>query len=96
MSRLANTADEKAGRFYREGIVMHISHIVAVPFLALVAVLLLSLVTVQITLAGDNQVKLDLADPRVLAAVSFVISAQPWAIWKFVQDAAGKFTSGIK
>jgi len=79
-------------RFYREGIVMHVAQLVTVPVLALVFVLLLSLVTLEVTLAGGNDLKVDLSDPRVLAAVSFLIGSQPWNLWDFLQETAGKLT----
>jgi len=77
--------------FYREGVIMHISLIIAVPFLALIFVLLLSLVTVKLTLVG-SEVQLDLSDPRVLVAVSFLIGTVPWNIWRFVRGTGERLT----
>ena len=75
-------------RFYREGIVMHVAHIITTPLLVLVAVLLLSLATLSITLASGNQLTLDLSDPRILVAVSFLLGTSPWPLWNFVEDTA--------
>jgi hypothetical protein len=79
-------------RFYREGIVMHIAHIITTPLLVLVAVLLLSLATLSITLASTNQLTLDLSDPRILVAVSFLLGTSPWPLWGFIEDTAKRVT----
>ena len=70
---------------------MHISHLVSVPLLVLVIVFILSLVTLSIILAG-NEVTLDLADPRVLVAVSFILGSRPWALRDFIQRTSEKIT----
>lgn len=69
----------RSPKFYREGIVMHIAHIVTTPLLVLVTVLLLSLVTLKVTLSGGNEVALDLSDPRIMVAFSFLIGTSPLA-----------------
>lgn len=79
-------------RFYREGIVMHIANIATAPLLVLVSVFLLSLLTLEFTLAGSNEVKLDLSDPRLLVAVSFLLGSRPWSVWDFVRETAGRVT----
>jgi hypothetical protein len=79
-------------RFYREGIVMHIANIATAPLLALVTLFLLSLVTLQVTLAGSNEVTVDLSDPHLLAAVSFLLGSQPWSLWDFLGETARRFT----
>jgi len=79
-------------RFYREGVVMHIGHIVTTPLLVLVAVLLLSLATLSIKLASGNQLTLDLSDPRIMAAVSFLLGTSPWPLWNFIEDTAKRVT----
>ena len=83
----------RSQRFYREGIVMHVAHVVVTPLLALVAVLLISLVTLSVTLAGSNELTLDLSDPRILVAVSFALGTTPWPLWRFVEN-AGKRIAG--
>lgn len=82
----------RSQRFYREGLVMHIGHIITTPLLVLVAVLLLSLATLSITLASGNQLTLDLSDPRILVAVSFLLGTSPWPLWDFVEDTAKRVT----
>jgi len=79
-------------RFYREGIVMHIGHIITTPLLVLVAVLLLSLATLSITLASGNQLSLDLSDPRIMVAVSFLLGTSPWPLWNFIENTAKRVT----
>lgn len=75
-------------RFYVEGIWMHLSHLLAVPFLALVVVFLVSQVklTVQV---DDSALALDITDPRLLAALSFIIAARPWGMIDFVRETSG-------
>jgi hypothetical protein len=78
--------------FYREGIYLHVAQIVTVPFLALIFVFLASLVKINLTLVGTAQATLDLSDPRVLVALSFIIGSRPWALWEFVQERAATVT----
>lgn len=78
--------------FWPRGIHMHISQIIGVPLMALVFVWLLSRTTLQLTVAG-NQVQLNLSDPRILAAVSFVIGSRPWILWGFITETAEKVLS---
>jgi hypothetical protein len=79
-------------RFYREGLVMHIAHLVTTPLLVLVAVLILSLVTLSFTLANNSDVTIDLSEPSVLIAFSFLIGTVPWPLWNFIEDSARRFT----
>jgi hypothetical protein len=56
----------RSQRFYREGTIMHVAHLVATPLLVFVAVLILSLATLKLTLggvagAGGTEVSLDLS-----------------------------------
>jgi hypothetical protein len=83
-------------KFYREGIIMHAAHIITTPLLALVAVLLLSLVTLNVTLASGNQLTLDLSDPRILAAFSFLLGSSPWPLWDFIEDTAKRITGRVE
>lgn len=85
----------RSQRFYREGIVMHIAHLVATPLLVLVTVLLLSLVTFQITLANSNELTLDLSDPAILIAFSFLIGTVPWPLWNFIEDTGKRFAGRL-
>jgi hypothetical protein len=82
----------RSQRFYREGLVMHIAHLVTTPLLVLVAVLILSLVTLSFTLATNNEVTLDLSEPSIMIAFSFIIGTAPWPLWNFIEDSARRFT----
>jgi hypothetical protein len=73
--------------FWPRGLYMHISQIIGVPLMALVFVWLLSKTTLSLVVAG-NQVQLDLSEPRILAAVSFVIGSRPWILWGFITQTA--------
>lgn len=86
----------RAHKFYREGIVMHAAHIITTPLLVLVAVLLLSLVTLNITPVSGNQLTLDLSDPRILVAFSFLLGSSPWPLWDFIQNTAKRFTGPVE
>ena len=81
--------------FHKEGIIMHMAHIVATPVMVLVVVFLLSLVSLEITLASGNTLTLDLSDPRVMVAFSFLLGTIPWPLWNFIESTAEKFPSGI-
>jgi hypothetical protein len=83
-------------RFYREGIILHVAQIVAVPVLALIFVFLLSLVKINLMLVGTAQATLDLSDPRVLVAISFIIGSRPWNLWNFIQERAALITGAAQ
>jgi len=83
-------------RFYREGILMHIAHIVATPLLVLVTVLLLSQVTLKITLANNNEIAIDLSVPAIMVAFAFIIGTSPWPLWNFILDTAKRFTGQLE
>lgn len=83
----------RSKRFYKEGIIMHIAHIATTPLLVLVVVLLFSLVTLNFTLTGDNEITIDLSDPRIMVAFAFIIGTSPWPLWKLIENAAKRFTS---
>ena len=85
----------RSQRFYREGILMHISHIVATPLLVLVTVLLLSQVTLKFTLANSNEVAIDLSEPALMVAFAFIIGTSPWPLWNFILNAAKRFTGQL-
>jgi hypothetical protein len=70
---------------------MHLSQLLAVHLLSLVFVLLLSQVSLNITLT-DNTVQLDISDPRILAAVSFIVASQPWNLIEFFRETSAKWT----
>jgi hypothetical protein len=79
-------------RFYREGIWQHVAQLVTIPLLALVAVLLLSQVSLRLTLASSTGLQIDLSNPALLAAVAFLIGVQPWNTWDFIREIAGQVT----
>jgi len=81
-------------RFYVEGIYYHIAHLITVPILALVFVFLLSQVTLTVEISGASNVTLDLSDPRILAAVSFLIGVQPWRLYNFLLRTGSQLTGG--
>ncbi len=67
----------RSRRFYTEGIIMHIAHLVTTPLLVLVAVLILSLVTLHITLTNGNEMTINLSDPNIMVAFAFIIGTSP-------------------
>lgn len=83
----------RSHRFYREGVLMHISHIVTTPVLVLVTVLLLSLATMTFTLTGGNELTVDLSAPPIMAAFAFIIGTSPWPLWRLIENASKRFTS---
>ncbi len=82
-------------RFYREGILMHIAHIVATPLLVLVTVLLLSQVSLEFTLANSNKITIDLSVPTIMIAFAFIIGTSPWPLWNFILNTAKRFTGQL-
>jgi hypothetical protein len=82
----------RSHRFYREGILMHIAHIVATPILVLIAVLLLSQVALKFTLANSNEITIDLSVPTIMVAFAFIIGTSPWPLWNFILNTAKRFT----
>lgn len=82
-------------RFYAEGIWMHVSHLLSVPLLALVVVFLISQIKLTIKI-DQSEIALNIRDPRLLAAVSFVIAVRPWAMIEFVREAGSSFFSQIQ
>jgi len=82
-------------RFYREGVLMHIAHLVATPILVLITVLLLSQVSMTFTLANSNKVTVDLSVPTIMIAFAFIIGTSPWPLWNFILNTARRFTSQL-
>ncbi|HEX9990126.1 MAG TPA: carboxypeptidase-like regulatory domain-containing protein [Chloroflexia bacterium] len=75
-------------QFYEEGIYLHSAVLIVMPIIALVVVLLLALITINVTISGGNEVVLDLSDPRILAVVSFLIGSRPFESVKILNRAA--------
>ena len=71
---------------------MHIAHLVSTPLLVLVAVILLSLATLKVTLAGGSEVTLDLSNMPILIAVSFLLGSSPWPLWNLIERSAKSIT----
>jgi hypothetical protein len=85
----------RSRRFYREGILMHIAHLIATPILVFIIVLLLSQVDLKFTLANSNEINLDLSMPALMVAFAFIIGTSPWPLWKFILDTARRFTGQL-
>jgi hypothetical protein len=81
----------RSHRFYREGIVMHVAHLVSTPLLVLVAVLLLSLVSVKVTVAGSD-LTLDLSNPNTMIVAAFLLGTVSWPLWDFIEGTAKRIT----
>ena len=81
----------RSHRFYREGIVMHIAHLVSTPLLVMVAVLLLSLATVKVTVAG-SEITLDISNPSTIVVVAFLLGTVSWPLWNFIEGSARRIT----
>jgi len=86
----------RSHRFYREGILMHIAHIVATPLLVLITVLLLAQVTIKFTLANSNEITIDLSVPTIMVAFAFIIGTSPWPLWNFILNTARRFTGQLE
>jgi len=85
----------RSHRFYREGMLMHVAHIVATPILVLVLVLLLAQVSLKFTLANSNEITLDLSVPTIMVAFAFIIGTSPWPLWNFIVNTAKRFTGQL-
>ncbi|MDQ5824592.1 MAG: carboxypeptidase-like regulatory domain-containing protein [Chloroflexota bacterium] len=84
------------GRFYKEGMPLHMAQLVTTPLTVLVIVLLLSLIRIQVTLSGGTEVNLDLRDPRLLAAVSFLLGIGPLLAWRFARNVSANILRQTK
>ena len=85
----------RSNRFYREGLFMHIAHLVTTPLLVLVTVIILSLASISIKLANSNEFVLNLSEPNVMIAAAFILGTNPWPLWGFVEGTAKKITGSI-
>lgn len=81
----------RSQRFYREGIVMHVAHLVTTPILVLVSVLLLSLASIQITVAG-SALTLDISNPNTMVVAAFLLGTVSWPLWNFIEGTARQIT----
>jgi hypothetical protein len=85
----------RSKRFYREGIVMHVSHIATTPLLVLVGVIILSLAKLTLTLANENEITLDLSNPNIMIAIAFILGTSPWPLIRFIEDTAKRVTGKL-
>lgn len=82
-------------RFYKEGIFMHVSQLIAIPFMVLVTMMVLSLVSFQINIPGnDGSTAINLSNPIILAAISFILAFRPWGVRRFIFSANDRLTGG--
>lgn len=82
-------------RFYAEGIWMHVSHLLTMPILSLVVVFLISMIKFSIQIE-DSEIVLNINDPRLLVAISFIIAVRPWDIIAFVRETGSVIFDKIK
>lgn len=82
----------RSHRFYQEGMVMHIAHLVTTPVLVFVAVLFLSLASFEITITGGSALVLSLANLPLLVSVSFLLGVAPWPLWNFIERTSKTIT----
>lgn len=83
-------------KFYQEGMVLHVAHIVTVPLLALVTAMLLAQIEFTFALEGGSNLTLNLSQPNMLVALSFIIGTVPWKIWGFIQSTAAQVTARLQ
>lgn len=82
-------------RFYKEGVWMHVSHLLSVPLLAIVVIFLMSQITLTVQI-DESVAVLDINDPRLLAALSFIVAVRPWTMLEFVREAGSRFFSQVQ
>ena len=70
----------RSSSYQANGTWMHISHVVATPFLAMVTVLLLSFLKIE----GESQTIVDLGNPLFMVITAFLLSTNPWGLWDLV------------
>jgi hypothetical protein len=70
----------RSSSYLAKGTWMHIAHVVATPFLALIAVLALSFVKLE----SEEQTIVDLSRPLFLVITACLLSTNPWGLWDFV------------
>lgn len=70
----------RIGSYYANGTWMHIAHVIATPFLALLAVLVLSFVKVE----GASETIVDFGNPLFMVVAAALLSTNPWGLWDFV------------
>lgn len=70
----------RTSTYQANGTWMHLAHVIATPFLALVAVLVLSFLKIE----GESQTIVDFGNPLLMAVAACLLSTNPWGLWDFV------------
>ena len=70
----------RTSTYQANGTWMHLAHVVATPFLALVAVLVLSFLKIE----GESQTIVDFSNPLLMVIAACLLSTNPWGLWDFV------------
>ena len=73
-------------RFYKRAVWQHASLLLVVPGLTLVLVLVLSLFSLNFPIEGGDSVAIELSNPLILAAVSFLVACVPWKLWNRIRE----------
>jgi hypothetical protein len=64
---------------------MHLAHLFTVPMLVLVTMMLLSMISFSFDGNGTQSVVIDIGDPAITRAFSFILAVAPWGVWNFVR-----------
>ena len=72
---------------------MHVAHLFVVPLLVLVTMMLLSMVSFEFKGDAGGGVVIDIGDPSVTRAFSFILAVAPWGVWDFVRRQAARVTA---
>jgi hypothetical protein len=95
VSQLVDTSTYlRRGTYLRDAQMQRYTLLVTAPLVTLVLVLLLSLATLEITLDSGGKIRLDLGDPRILAAVAFIFGLSFWRSWDSLQGFSQRFLGG--
>ena len=71
----------RRGKFYRSGLYLHWALLISSPILTVVFVVLFSTITIR-----AQGISLELSDPRIQVAASFLLAATPWKLWERLQS----------
>ncbi len=84
------------GTFQNKGIWMQLSHLFTVPLLVLVTMMVLSMISFQFSPSDGKSIIIDIGEPNITRAFSFILAVAPWGVWDFVQDQARRLTTSSK
>ena len=70
----------RTSSYLANGTWMHFAQVIATPFLALVAVLVLSFIKIE----GESQTIVDFGNPLLMVVTACLLSTNPWGLWDFV------------